>query len=77
MTAAAMTAGMVPLALGLGEAGAQTAPLGRAAIGGLILATFATLTVLPASYAVLLGRAPARSASLDPDDPESVHYEQV
>ncbi len=54
MTAAAMIAGMIPMALGLGEGGAQSAPLGRAVIGGLIFATVATLTVLPAVYAVVM-----------------------
>ena len=52
MTAFAMIAGMIPIALGTGER-AQAAPLGRAVIGGLVLATFATLTVLPAFYAIL------------------------
>ena len=54
MTATAMTAGMLPMALGLGEGGAQTAPLGRAVIGGLMAATVATLMVLPAIYAVVM-----------------------
>lgn len=54
MTATAMSAGMLPMALGLGEGGAQTAPLGRAVIGGLIAASVATLTVLPAVYAVVM-----------------------
>jgi multidrug efflux pump subunit AcrB len=54
MTATAMIAGMLPMAMGLGEGGAQTAPLGRAVIGGLIFATVATLTVLPAVYAVVM-----------------------
>lgn len=75
MTATAMLAGMTPIALGLGEGGAQTAPLGRAVIGGLIGATIATLTVLPAVYAILMRGAKRGSASLDPDDPESAHYE--
>lgn len=57
MTAAAMIAGMIPMALGLGDGGAQTAPLGRAVIGGLVFATVATLTVLPAVYAVLMAGA--------------------
>ena len=74
MTASAMIMGMVPMALGLGESGEQSAPLGRAVIGGLILATFATLTVLPAIYAVLQRRATAQSPSLNPADPESRHY---
>jgi multidrug efflux pump subunit AcrB len=77
MTASAMCAGMVPIALGLGEGGAQTAPLGRAVIGGLAAATVATLTVLPAIYAILVGRGPHRSASLDPTDPESKWHEAV
>jgi multidrug efflux pump subunit AcrB len=74
MTSAAMIAGMVPMALALGEGGDQTAPLGRAVIGGLIAATIATLVVLPSVFAVVQGRSSARSASLDPDDPESKHF---
>lgn len=74
MTATAMVAGMVPIALGLGEGGAQTAPLGRAVIGGLLAATVATLLVLPAVYALLQGRSALHSASLDPSDPASSHY---
>ena len=77
MTSCAMIAGMVPMALGLGEAGAQTAPLGRAVIGGLAAATLATLVVLPCVFAVLVARKPSRPASLDPDDPASVHYAPV
>ena len=53
MTAAAMIFGMLPMAIGVGEGGAQAAPLGRAVIGGLLVATFATLGVLPAIYAIL------------------------
>lgn len=75
MTASAMVAGMVPIALGFGEAGEQTAPLGRAVIGGLIVATVATLTVLPSVYAILQRRAGTHSASLDPNDPSSRYYE--
>jgi multidrug efflux pump subunit AcrB len=71
MTSFAMTAGMVPMALAFGEAGPQTAPLGRAVIGGLIAATLATLLVLPAVFAIAQGWAHTRSASLDPADPES------
>ncbi|HWQ53982.1 MAG TPA: efflux RND transporter permease subunit [Bryobacteraceae bacterium] len=74
MTASAMTMGMVPMALGLGESGEQAAPLGRAVIGGLIVATFTTLTVLPAIYAVLQHRASVQSPSLNPSDPESRYY---
>ena len=74
MTSCAMIAGMVPMALGLGEGGEQTAPLGRAVIGGLAAATLATLLVLPAVFAVVQGGAGTRSASLDPDDPESRYF---
>ncbi len=66
MTAIAMTAGMIPIALGLGEGGRQTAPLGRAVIGGLVFATVATLTVLPLIYAMLQRRAGMGVASLIP-----------
>jgi multidrug efflux pump subunit AcrB len=71
MTSCAMIAGMLPMALGLGEGGEQTAPLGRAVIGGLLAATATTLLVLPAIFAVVQGTAGRQSVSLDPDDPES------
>jgi multidrug efflux pump subunit AcrB len=74
MTATAMIAGMIPLSLGMGE-GAQAAPLGRAVIGGLALATMATLTVVPAVYTMLQTRARTVSPTLDPDDPASAYYE--
>jgi multidrug efflux pump subunit AcrB len=77
MTATAMIAGMVPIALGLGQSGEQTAPLGKAVIGGLLVATFATLTVLPSVYAILQKRAGQSSPSLDPNDPASQYYEPV
>ena len=73
MTSCAMIAGMIPLALGLGEGGDQTAPLGRAVVGGLALALGATLFVLPCVFAILAGKN-VRSPSLDPDDPASAHY---
>ncbi len=60
MTAAAMIFGMLPMAIGFGEGGAQSAPLGRAVIGGLIVSTFTTLTILPSIYAILQRRAPSR-----------------
>lgn len=75
MTSAAMTAGMIPMALGLGETGPQIAPLGRAVIGGLVAATAATLLVLPAVFALIQGRTGRDSASLDPDDPASPRYD--
>jgi len=53
MTALAMIIGMVPMALGLGEGGEQNAPLGRAVIGGLLLATFGTLTFVPALFSLM------------------------
>ncbi len=77
MTATAMIAGMIPLAIGSGDGGSQTAPLGRAVIGGLALATLATLTVLPAIYSILQASASTKSASLDPDDPDSRFYETL
>jgi multidrug efflux pump subunit AcrB len=58
MTASAMILGMVPMALGIGEGGEQNAPLGRAVIGGLLFATFATLIFVPTMYR-LLRRRPA------------------
>ncbi|MCX6619705.1 MAG: efflux RND transporter permease subunit, partial [Acidobacteria bacterium] len=75
MTAAAMIFGMVPMAIGLGESGSQAAPLGRAVIGGLLLSTFTTLTVLPSLYAILQRKASITSPSLNPMDPESRYYE--
>jgi multidrug efflux pump subunit AcrB len=64
MTALAMIIGMVPMALGLGEAGEQNAPLGRAVIGGLIVATISTLFIVPIFY-TLLRRKPPTLHNLD------------
>jgi multidrug efflux pump subunit AcrB len=58
MTALAMIIGMLPMSLGLGEGGEQNAPLGRAVIGGLSLATFATLFFVPVMYSLLRQNAP-------------------
>jgi multidrug efflux pump subunit AcrB len=58
MTASAMIIGMFPMALGLGEGGEQNAPLGRAVIGGLILATVTTLFVVPLVYSLLRKKPP-------------------
>jgi multidrug efflux pump subunit AcrB len=74
MTAFAMMAGMAPIALGIGEGSEQTTPLGRAVIGGLAFATVATLTVLPAVYAILQ-RGGTRTSSLHPMDPNGRFYE--
>jgi multidrug efflux pump subunit AcrB len=65
MTALAMIIGMVPMALGMGEGGEQNAPLGRAVIGGLVFATFATLFYVPSVFALLhrhRGLSPLSSA---------------
>jgi multidrug efflux pump subunit AcrB len=74
MTSFAMIAGMVPMALGLGDGGEQTAPLGRAVVGGLAAATLATLFVLPAVFALVRHRSNRLSVSLDPDDPDSGQF---
>jgi len=58
MTALAMIIGMLPMSLGLGEGGEQNAPLGRAVIGGLVMATFATLFFVPIVYSKLRQKAP-------------------
>jgi multidrug efflux pump subunit AcrB len=58
MTALAMIIGMLPMSLGLGEGGEQNAPLGRAVIGGLGMATFATLIFVPVVYSLLRGKPP-------------------
>jgi multidrug efflux pump subunit AcrB len=58
MTAAAMVLGMLPMALGMGEGGEQNAPLGRAVIGGLVLATLTTLFVVPMVYSLLRKNPP-------------------
>jgi multidrug efflux pump subunit AcrB len=75
MTSFAMIAGMVPLALGLGEGGEQTAPLGRAVVGGLTASMTAKLVVLPSMFAVIMGKSSTSSASLDPDDPASPQHD--
>jgi len=74
MTSLAMIAGMVPMALGLGEGAEAAAPLGRAVIGGLGAATLATLIILPSVFSIVQGPASAASTSLDPDDPESSYH---
>ncbi|HEX2762199.1 MAG TPA: efflux RND transporter permease subunit, partial [Rhizomicrobium sp.] len=62
MTALAMIIGMAPMALGLGEGGEQNAPLGRAVVGGLVMATIATLLFVPVVFSILHGRAAAKKA---------------
>ncbi len=77
MTSAAMIAGMIPMALALGEGAEATAPLGRAVIGGLAAATLATLVVLPSVYSLVQQSASTTSPSLDPDDPDSAFRTQL
>ena len=72
MTASAMIAGMIPLALGA----EQTAPLGWAVIGGLGLSTFTTLGVLPSVFAIVERQGSTASPSLDPDDPTSPNFDR-
>ena len=67
MTALAMILGMIPMALALGEGGEQNAPLGRAVIGGLLLATLTTLFIVPISYSVLR-KGEAKSYDIDDED---------
>jgi multidrug efflux pump subunit AcrB len=74
MTSVAMVVGMIPMASGLGEAGDQAAPLGRAVIGGLIASTFAALFILPVFFAWVQKKTSTTSPSLDPADKESTHY---
>ncbi len=74
MTSLAMVAGMIPMASGIGEAGDQSAPLGRAVIGGLIASTFAALFILPLVFAWVQGKTSTQSVSLDPEDEASKFY---
>ena len=67
MTALAMVIGMLPLSLGLGEGGEQNAPLGRAVIGGLVLATVTTLFFVPVVFSFMHRRTPAGASA--PDHP--------
>jgi multidrug efflux pump subunit AcrB len=71
MTSLAMIAGMVPMALAIGQGSEETAPLGRAVIGGLFTATLATLFLLPTVFGIVQKHASLKSPSLDPEDPDS------
>jgi len=73
MTSLAMITGMIPMALAIGRGSEETAPLGRAVIGGLIFATAATLLVLPTVFGLVQKRSSLVSSSLDPEDPNSPH----
>ncbi len=76
MTSLAMIAGMIPMALAFGAGGEETAPLGRAVIGGLAAATLATLFLLPMVFCFVQRKASTRSRSLDPEDEQSRWFEQ-
>ena len=65
MTALAMILGMLPMSLGLGEGGEQNAPLGRAVIGGLIVATLSILIFVPVVYSLLRRRPPSRHVEVE------------
>jgi multidrug efflux pump subunit AcrB len=69
MTALAMVIGMLPMSLGLGEGGEQNAPLGRAVIGGLLVATFFTLFFVPVMYSLLRRKAPPPEVADDAREP--------
>lgn len=76
MTALAMIAGMIPMALGLGDGGSQVAPLGQAVIGGLIFSTLTSLLVLPFTYTIAYVNTQPQKVSLDPDDQHSKYYQK-
>lgn len=76
MTSLAMIAGMIPLAIGFGESGKQTAPLGIAVIGGLLFSTIVTLWMVPLIYDLLVGSEKDKKLSLDPNDENSFYYDK-
>jgi len=71
-----MIAGMIPMALAFGQGSEETAPLGRAVIGGLAVATLATLFSLPMVFGLVQRNAPRGTRSLDPEDPDSKWFEK-
>lgn len=75
MTSIAMVVGMLPMASGLSESGEQTAPLGRAVVGGLIASTIAALLILPLVFRAVQAKASFKSVSLDPEDKRSEHFD--
>jgi multidrug efflux pump subunit AcrB len=76
MTSVAMIAGMMPMALGLGESGKQTAPLAIAVIGGLLFSTFISLWLVPLVYDLIIGQKRPANNSLDPNDENSIYYDK-
>jgi len=77
MTSLAMIAGMIPMSLGLGEGGKQTAPLAIAVIGGLFFSMFISLWLVPLIYDLVIGKKKPTNVSLDPDDKTSIYYEKT
>jgi hypothetical protein len=75
MTALAMIIGMLPMSLGLGEGGEQNAPLGRAVIGGLLMATFTTLFFVPVMYSLLRRKPPQTKIEPELRQPGDPHYD--
>jgi multidrug efflux pump subunit AcrB len=61
MTATAMIIGMIPMAIGSGQGGSQNAPIGRAVIGGLAVATFSTLLFVPLMFSIIKSRLPGKA----------------
>ena len=76
MTSIATLVGMLPMAIGFGEGGAQTAPLGRAVIGGILASTLIGLFVLPLAFAWVQEKSSTLSVSLDPEDHNSKYYQE-
>ena len=71
-----MIAGMIPISLALGEAGHQTAPLGIAVIGGLLISTCFCLFILPVIYDWAIGYKKMVNISFDPTDESSAYFEK-
>jgi len=76
MTSFAMIAGMIPMSLGLGESGRQTAPLAIAVIGGLLFSIIISLWLVPLVYDLLVRNKTLKSVSIDPNDETSVYYDK-
>jgi hypothetical protein len=74
MTALAMILGMLPMSLGLGEGGEQNAPLGRAVIGGLLMATVGTLFFVPVMYSLLRQKPPQTKVEPELREPGDPHH---
>jgi len=77
MTALAMVLGMIPMSLGTGAGGEQNAPLGRAVMGGLIVATFVTLFVVPVIYSLLRKNAPSLNKLDEQFAMETMRYDEI